>query len=358
MNTEIKKYSYFILIITYCLTLLTACNHKDTSQTAQPPDIKVSVAEVQLTSAGNTLRLTGSILPSHMANLGFMVAGKVSKVMVKEGDRVKKGQTIATLDPTDYQSGKKVAAADLQEAEDQYKRLKQVYEQGSITEADWVKMQSAYEKAKAAYNVASKKVSDTRITSPINGYVAMKKVEGNEVVGQGTPLFSIVRTDPVKVKINIPETEISQVKVGQKVRVTLPSNDQIPATEGKISLLGKVATPPARTYNAEIEVANPDQQLQPGMIAVVDLFLESSSQRVSIPAQAVIRDAYGSSYVYVLDEKKMNVHKRIIEIGGVSGESLQILKGVKPGEKIITEGQSKLEEGTSVSLSKHTPKKG
>ncbi|WP_460963581.1 efflux RND transporter periplasmic adaptor subunit [Spirosoma litoris] len=308
--------------------------------------IPVVVSRVSYSSTSNQLMLSGSTEAETTVNLGFMVSGKLNRVTIQEGQTIRAGQLIASIEPTDYQLGVTIANANVARVQDEYNRLTILKERGSVTPSDYEKAVTGLEEVKARQQLAAKNLKETKLVSPISGIVARKGANPGEIIPQGQPLFQIADIQPIKVRVSVPESEVGQLRLGQTAQVSIPALGQ--TFTGKVSLIGAVADPASRAYSVKIDLANPALKIRPGMIADARLPSSQRSQSLVIPGNAVQRDADGSTYVFIVDVPKNQVFKRKITIGQVYASDVQITSGLAANDLIVTGGAQKLQDGASV----------
>jgi len=311
--------------------------------------LPVHAVQAKRIEAPQVVSVSGNVEPIRTVRFGFMVAGKVDEVTVEEGDTVEKGQFIASLETADYRHGLQIAEAKLQEIEVEYTRLKNLHEKESVTDSDFDKIAAGLKQARANAAIWRKKLADTRLVAPIGGAIALKGVEPGEIVPEGHPVFAVVNTDSVKVVVGVPETEIGLVQVGQAARVTIPAIES-GVFEGRVGGIAAVADPFTRSYSVKIVVANPDDRIRAGMIALADITTSRSSSIVTVPAEAVVREPHGGIHVFVLDRSSSSVTERSITTGRVSGSEVEIVSGLEGGETVVVPGRHRLADGTRVQI--------
>jgi multidrug efflux pump subunit AcrA (membrane-fusion protein) len=344
---------------------------------------------------------SGTVDATQTAATGFQVAGRVARVLVEEGQHVHKGQILAELEAVDYQFGLQAsegqagiaeaslekartgtrpeeleqARAACEKAEFEYQRYRQLYERKSMAAIDFAKVEAGYRAAKAQYEMAQngarkedraaagsavkqaqaqvevnrKRVSDTRLASPIDGIVARRSIEPGEMVNAGLPVFSIVNLNPARVRVGIPEGDIGRIHAGQRTRITIPALAGSEFT-GAVILVGVSADPNSRTFTARIAVPNPSLQLKSGMIAEAGIEANGIIQVVAIPGEAIVHDPQGSTLVYIYYPDQKQVHARRVETGTVRDREVEIKSGLSGDELIVVAGQHKLREGSPVEV--------
>lgn len=346
-----------------------------------------------------TINASGNVEAAETAYLSFQVAGQVRKVFVDEGQAVRSGQVLAELDVRDYQYRLSAAAAqagaadsslekanagvrrqelaqakiDLDRVEDEYKRLKALYERGSLAPNDYTKIEAAYLAARERYSmaeegtrredklaakeafhgaqaqesIAKKALADTRLTAPFAGIITKKDVENGMLVSSSRPVFVLMNLQPAKVLVGVPEAEIGKIRVGQKATIQIPSLGG-KDFEGRVETIGFAADPAARTFSVKINVPNPKLELRAGMVAESRIETGEKVSAMTVPGQAIVRDPQGATTVYVFFPEKNRVYARRVDTGSVFGREVEIIRGLSGSEKVVVGGQQLIHEGAPV----------
>jgi membrane fusion protein (multidrug efflux system) len=339
-----------LILLTLCLAILASCKHKNAikSESDNRPGMTVVVAPAAYLSQNSTLTLSASTEGDHTADIGFLVSGKINRVNFEEGQYVNKGQLIASVDPADFISNLSSAKADLQKADDEFSRIKIMYDRGSVTESDYQTAIKTRDQSMAQQEIQAKRVRDTRLYAPISGFLSKRAVEPGAIINQGTIAFTIVDVEPIKITASVPESEIANIKVGNKTQVHIAALDT--TYSGKISLIGAVADPTVRAYTVKIYLTNKGRRIRPGMIAEVSLPSNHRQTILTVPAEAVLHDDTQAAYVFVVDPTDHKAYKRKVAIGSVTGNVLEIASGLKQGENVIIGGQQKVQDGLAVTV--------
>ena len=320
---------------------LTSCQNNGDKQTTMSP-VKVKVLRVSSSEIDGTERFSGTVEEANSTSLSFSIMGTVKTVHVGLGDRVAKGQLIATVDPLSMQSSYDAAKASLAQAEDAYRRMKELYDKGSLPEIKWVEVQSKLQQA-----VARKNLDDCKLYAPFSGIISEKMAEVGQNIMPGLSVVKLVTANQLKVKIAVPETEIAAIATGQKATITVSAlNGRVFA--GTVTEKGIVANPLSRSYDVKIRVDDADKELMPGMVVEAVLSGTGMGTLHVIPAHIVQLDEQNRSFVWVNAGGKAS--KRIIQCGGFTSEGVIVLSGLEESEEIIVEGQQKVCENTSVVL--------
>jgi RND family efflux transporter MFP subunit len=314
---------------------------------------------------------------------------------------VSKGQLLAEIEPTDYRNAFNAATAqkaaaqavsekadaglrkqeleqariDFERAEDEYKRMKFLVERKSLPPNDFQKFEAAYKAARERYDQAQegtrkedratataqahaadaqaseerKRLDDTRLLAPISGNIGMRRVDPGQTVAAGTPVFSIVELNPVKVRVGVPEAEIGKVHQGAAAEVSAPSLDGR-RFAGKVAIIGVAAEPASRTYTVKILVPNPGPVLLAGMVAEARIFGPAKLRSLTIPGEAIVPDPQGAPTVFVYFPDRKRVYGRRVEVGAPVGNEVEIRSGLSGGEQVVVAGQQKVREGSLVEI--------
>ena len=339
-----KTYAVFIGI---AAILLIACRQqeKDTPLATEP--IKVKTMQITSAVSESAHFFSGTVEETSETPLSFPVMGTIKTVNIHLGSSVTKGQLLATLDETSMKSSYEAAKATLMQAQDAYQRLKQLHDKGSLAEIKWIEVQSKLQQAQAMEELARKNLNDCRLYAPFSGVISEKSIEVGQNIMPGITIGKIVGKGRLKVKISVPESEISQIVLQQEAQIQVPALSGKTFT-GKVIEKGVVANPLSRSYEVKIEVAETDNSLLPGMVTEVFLEQLSNPSLVVIPAQVVQIDEQNRTFVWLNQNGK--AAKRFVTIGAYTAEGISIASGLSTGDEIIIEGQQKVCENTEVSL--------
>lgn len=296
------------------------------------------------------ISLSGNVEGSKTVRLGFLVAGKIDFISVNEGERVSKGQLLSSLDPASYNIARELADIQLSQVQDEYNRLKIMYDSNSLSESDFSKINYGLQQARAQQKLHSKNLADTRLYSPIDGILLRKLAEVGEITGVGVPLFVVSDIRKIKVNAFIPESELHKIRLGQKATVNVSS---LPETyQGRIIEAGAAADPASRAFSLKIEVDNPGMLIRPGMIAEVKISTGTENEILAVPASAIRHDLNSRSYVFIADTARSRAFRMDVVPGEIIDGNIGIVSGLKEGDIIITGGQHKLVDGSSISIVK------
>jgi RND family efflux transporter MFP subunit len=327
------------------------------------------VGKVHHREEHETVVVSGTIVsPAAPANVSFVVSGKVVQAGPREGDYVKKGQALASIDPVDYRLGLAASRAQTEtaevayrRAEDEHRRMKILYDSKSMAPNDYQKYKAAYEAAKQQYlqasaseGISGKRLADATLRAPFDGYISKRSVEPGQMASPGQPAFEIVKLDPVEINVGVPETDVHLIRTGQKAAITPPA---LPGEsfEGTVRLINVSADPATRTYMTRITVPNLKHRLRIGMVAEAAIRGDRVVPMATLPGDAVIRDPQGATQVFVYYPDQKRVYAKRVEIGTVVDKDVQIKSGLTGNELIVVAGQTQLRNGLLVTARERQP---
>lgn len=335
--------------VAVCLSLLASCGKKESKQEAvEAVNVKeMTVGEGGFSAADGNYGYSGTVEEVSGASLSFTTGGTIMQLRVKVGDRVSKGQLIASVDPTQVKSSYEMAHSTKLQAEDAYKRMKQLHDKGSLPDIKWVEAQSQLQQAVAAENIARKSLGDCNLYAPFSGVVSEKYAEVGQVAAPGMPVVKLVTTTALNVKISVPESEMAGIHVRQRARIQVQALDG-KQYDGYVVEKGVIADPMSRSYNVKIRVEGADNALLPGMVSQVSLGKMDvmANKDIVIPASLVQIADDNSRFVWI-DEGGKAV-RRSITLGEYRSNGVVVASGLKNGDKLIVEGQQKVCTGVKV----------
>lgn len=336
---------YSAITLLMGISLLTGCKQENKTKSVSP--IKVQVKNITPTTVDGAQKYSGTVEESTGTALSFTTGGTIKTVYVSTGQMVSKGAILAEVDETSLRNAYEAALATRQQAEDAYSRMKQLHDNNSLPEIQWMDVQSKLKQAIAAEQIARKGLSDCKLYAPFSGYISDKFVETGQNVLPGSPVLKLVNIDKVKVKMSIPENEISKINSGKTVWIQIAALDN-KQYEGKITETGVTANPLSRAYEVKATIENQQREILPGMVCNILLDNDSANTAIILPNNAVSLDNQNKSFVWISSNGK--AHKRAVQTGDLVPEGIIITKGLSTGESVIVEGQQKVSEGSPITL--------
>lgn len=339
------------------LTMMGACSgneKKDTASQEAIPVVKTMlVNEREVNQVGN---YTATVEPELINNISSSSMNRIKQIFVDEGMRVSKGQKLVVMDDvntTSYRLQLDNAKANLRNVEVDYKRAQELLKIGGGTKQQVDQMEVQLINARNAVASAERALrnvsENTVLTSPISGVVTARNYDPGDMTGS-LPILTVARTQPVKIVINISESELAKVRRGMPAIVTFDTyGDEI--FNGTVTLISPTVDNASRTFGAEVTLPNGDGRILPGMFGRVELSL-GTARRVVVPDKAVVKQqGSGNHYVYVYNPDGTVSYNKV-ELGQRLGDSYELISGVEPGSTVVVSGQSRLANGVKVKVSK------
>ena len=326
--------------------LLSSCTEKKGHDVKAPTRVKTEVATTATSVSGQTY--VGMVEESEATAVSFTGMGVVKRVLVNEGQAVAKGQLIAEMDDTQARNVLSGAEAQMMQANDALARYKMLHDAGSLPEANWVEIQSKVAQAKSQLEVAKKNLADCRLTAPVSGIIGRKLLGAGETAMPSQAIVSILDISTVKVKVAIPEAEISSISGNTSSTIKVEAINSS-FSGGRIEK-GVQADALTHTYDIRINVANSHRKLLPGMVASVQFGSDKGEvrhEKILLPVTAVQKKADGTLFVWTVD-KDSTAHRTTVTTGETIGNYISITDGLNVGDRIATEGYQKLSENNKV----------
>ena len=330
--------------------LLLSCQQKESPQKHQnKPDDRILV-KVQLIKQQQdqvTLTYNGLTEPTLTVPMSFQVPGKIAKINFDEGDVVRKGQVIASLDKVSFESAYQAALATKAQAQDAYDRLKIVHDKGSLPEIKWHEIQAKLQQASSSVEVAKKNLINCEITSPINGMIGSRSIEVGETATPGITALKVISTKDLYVRVSVADNEINRIQKSQEAEISFSALGGS-TIKGKVEKIGIMANTISKTFEVKIKISNANTEIKPGMTCDINIPLETTSPKLLVPIQSVMQDANNQHYVFVVNKQDQTAHRQIVQTSGIINNQLCINSGLKPGGYLVIEGQHKLNDQAKV----------
>lgn len=339
--------SQLIAILCCCATMLCSCSHTQKATVAPPLKVKAMIA--QPSSMSMSRSYSGTIEESSGASLSFAAAGTIKQIYVNEGDKVSKGQLIASIDDSNLRHAHDIAQSTLNQAQDAYNRMKKLHEANALPDMQWVEIQNTLSQAQSAEAIAKKALSDANLYASSSGYVSEKYMDAGMNVAPGIPIVKVVSIGDVKVNISVPENEIGGIHAGQDAIVTVSAIGDQPFN-GKITERGVSASALSRSYDVKITIPNSDAKLLPGMICEAKLSNDSLTEAVVLPINTVLLDANNQNFIWIA--KNGRAYKKIVKVQGMNDDGIVVDPIDVQGDSIIYEGLQKVSHGTPIEIIK------
>lgn len=387
-------------------TAMTACgrgNAKAAATEAAPT--KVAVVEVKQENVRRAVDVVGTLAALEQVSISSEVEGKVVRILADLGDRVVTGQPLVELDREKLQyrldqqkatldramaaygvtnpaaadlpaiettPDVQKAAAELAQAEQNYKRAVELHNRSLVPQQQLDDSDVALKTKKATYEaalqgarnlradiagaranqqLAEREVRDGIIRAPFDAYVERRLVSPGEFVKTQTPVMAIVKVDPLKLTAEVPERIAPWVKIGQRLSLVVEAFPDM-THEGTVARISPAANPQTRAFPLEGRVPNGDSKLKPGTFARVHIETDRVEHILTVPANA-LQYRYGVNRVFIVDGERLR--SKEIKIGDRLGERVEVTEGLTAGEKIVSTDVDKLSDGVRVTVTAAAP---
>jgi RND family efflux transporter MFP subunit len=320
-----------------------------------PPTDTIRPAEILEISAAafdSGLRFPGRVRAVQRAELAFNVPGQIIEFPAQEGQTLGAGALIARLDPASFEVRLAAARAEFDKARTDYERVRKIWQQSkAVAKAEVDQKRTAMEVARSGYAAARKDFDDTRLSAPFDGLIARRHVENFQNVQAKEPVVSLQNVNDLEIVIHVPERVVRSEprRVAGYATFDGASERRLPVT---LKSFAAEADPQTQTYEVVLGLVRPqDMTVLPGMSAEVfpeDAVVGPDPGNLLIPLKAVSAGPDGAPTVWVVDPETSRVSRREIQVGEVRGADIQVLNGLRSGERIVTAGVNHLREGLRV----------
>lgn len=362
-----KGYSCHVVIsliilapaLTLSFLLLSGCGKEKTPQTEANNQVgiktqvkervmPVSIVKVPTQDISLYIETIGTFYPDDEVTVSAEIEGKIDVINLEEGDQVKRGDTIAKIDDTNFILRLKEAEANLSFSRSELERKSKLFTDGLLTQQQFDEAKTRFDLALVSYELAKESLRKTRIASPIGGYIKEKIVSSGEYVKVGAPLVKIIKTDPLRLKASIPEVLAGRVSVGQRVELMVKAL-QGEQFNGEVTIINPNIDEATRSLMFEARVPNRNGRLRPGFLTNVRLITGAKRNAVVVPEAAVItRDNENIAFV-VMDGI---ADKRVVKLGERLNGKVEVIRGLDKDERVVVVGNNDLIDKTKVKVVK------
>ncbi|MBI5772123.1 MAG: efflux RND transporter periplasmic adaptor subunit [Verrucomicrobia bacterium] len=310
------------------------------------PPTQVVAVEARRQAVSESLSLVGTLVASEMIEIKSEIEGVIQEVGFEEGATVEKGRLLFQLDESKLATAAAEAEANFKLGRANFERAQQLFKDRTISQQEYDQLAARFESAQATLALRQRELKDARIYAPFAGVMGARYVSPGQVIKKDTVLGSLVDINPVKAEISVPERFVSQLKLGQKIELTVAAFGR--RFPGEVYFISPQVDTATRTALVRARLPNPRLELKPGMFANLDLALQLRAAAVVVPEAAVMMNAERAS-VYVVD-KDQTAQIRMITPGLRQAGVVEILNGVEAGQLVIVEGVQKIRPGAKVKL--------
>jgi len=320
-----------------------------------PPPEAITTAVAKEETWQQQLEAPGSFQPVNGVMLGAETAGTVTKINFESGESVEKDRVLVELDVSVEKAQLNAAVARSEFAVLNQVRIQELKGIGALSQKEIDDVESQVKQTRSEVEQLKAMVDRKLIRAPFSGITGIRQVQLGQYLSSGTPIVSLQTLDPIYINFSLPQQDISRVKIGQTIHVSL---DAFPHTtfEGIVTALDPQVDSTMRTLGIQATLKNPENQLRPGMYGKIALVITEKQTFVTLPATAIAKAPYGDA-VYIVEKMKdekgeeyVGVRQQFVKVGSYRGEQVSVVSGVKSGEEIATSGLFKLRSGAKVQI--------
>ncbi len=353
----------FLMSVLLATTALAGCDQDAKSQSAPPPrPVLTLTAQYQDKLA---LTFAGIVEPRYRTSLGFQVLGRIDQRLVAVGERVKRGQVLATIDPSslqqaldDAQAALRAAAAQVDTAKAAYARNQTLHAGNIVSATDEENAGATLDtanasltRAKSTEAKAQEQLSYSRLTSEYDGVVTDIQTEVGQVVNPGTPVMTVARATALDAVIDVPIDALHELAPGTKLSVELQIDPAISA-EGFVREIAPATDIATRTRRVRLDLTNPPAEFRIGT-TISATWTRPRTGFVEIPGSALF-EAGGKTNVWIVDPAKRTLHARQVQIAEANEKSVHVSSGIGQGDLVVVAGVKSLQDGETVAFSPET----
>ena len=324
----------------------------------------VAVAEARTETWQTRIAAIGTFRAVQGIDVSPQVGGVVRTINFDSGQDVQKGQLLVQIDDSVEQADLKSNLATLRNAELALERQRQLITGGSTATAQVDSALAARDSAAAAADRTRALIAQKALSAPFAGRLGLRKIDAGQYIQPGTSIVTLQQLDPIDVDFPVPEQDIGRVAVGQPIEIVVDAFEG-KSFAGKVTSIDARVSIEARTILVRAQVSNPQTELRPGMFANVALLVGKGVDVVTLPRTSVTYSLYGDT-IYVVKpqppaegsaqaapapaDQPMIAERHVVKTGDTRGDRVSILSGVEAGERVITEGQLKLQPNARVRI--------
>ncbi len=331
------------------LNLFKANKELEQTARAQGGGGKLSVDALILRPAplDNKLNVTGSVLPNESLELRSEVSGKITSISFREGKSVRRGDLLIQTNDDEIAAQLEKQKYNRKLNEDNEFRQRKLLEKDAISQEEYDNALNRLNTTEADIRLLESQLDKTRIRAPFDGVIGLRFVSEGAYISPSTTIATLYNISPAKIEFAVPGRYSTQVAPGKKIRFTIESDLKI--YEGSVYAIEPRIDPDTRTLKIRAQADNKSGILLPGQFVKVELILESMSNAILVPTEAVIPEQAGKK-VFILEGGKAK--EVFIETGIRTASSLEVVSGLKANDTLLTTGILQLKPGMAVQISK------
>ncbi|MHB1286652.1 MAG: efflux RND transporter periplasmic adaptor subunit [Leptospirales bacterium] len=346
MERELRMWIFGPLGGMLMVLALSGCHHRGpVTKGALQRVWKVHTLKVQLVHSDREGQISGVVSGRHEARLASRAGGSVSRILVRLGERVKKGQILLELSGESQYQQVKASEANLEAARKNFKRIDSLYKTQSATQAEWDRSRQALDVARAQASGARSVLDWTRVSAPFSGVVSRKFVRTGDIVGVGSPLLEILENSHFQIFSHVPARWASEIRLGQRVMFRTLGKEGPRTVPVVIREIAAGSDPVSHTVLVRADaVDSPESGLQSGQYGTLEIPV-GKDQAFLLPRSSIL-DKDGLKEVFVVENGK--AYLRYVRTGEAHGSQSEVISGISEGETVVVGPPGELENGSPV----------
>jgi membrane fusion protein (multidrug efflux system) len=357
MNRQLLIPSLTLLLALSGALGLSACSGDAAQAKDAPKDetpaIPVEASSAKRGSVAATYSGTTTLEADQEASVVAKVGGTVAEIYAEEGRHVHAGDALARLDDTELRYDNEQAEANYDKKQQEFARSQTLYDRHLISADAFEGVKYDLAVLKASYDIAKLNLDRTVIRSPIDGVVAKRLIKVGNTLTPNQAVYVVTDFDPLLAVLYVPENALARIKPGQSAALNADAIGG-KAFSGRVARLSPVVDPQTGTFKVTVEIRGQSRELAPGMFSRVSITYDVHKNALVVPRAAIITED-GESAVYLVVGGV--AHRAAVSLGYADGDSVEITRGLKDGDTVVTLGQNSLKDGTKVAVVNATPQK-
>jgi RND family efflux transporter MFP subunit len=296
------------------------------------------------------VEIQGHVEAHDIANVSSEVGGRIVNLYVKEGDKVNRGQLVATTDLSTLENQIAEIESKLSLANTVFERQKRLWDQNIGSEIQYLQAKNNKDGLEKSLVTLKSQVKKKNIYAPITGVVDIKFLNAGETASPGMPIVQILNTDKIKIVANVQENFLKAIQLGDQIEVYFPSLDR--TLMKKVDMIGRTIDPANRTFKIEINTNSEKGLYKPNLLAILKFVDYSEKEVLIIPLDAIQEEVNGQKFVYLAHEMegKTIAKKSDIKIGESNLGECIVIEGMTAGANLITAGSKNIADGDIINI--------
>lgn len=322
----------------------------------EPPPVTISSSVAASKTWQSYLNSVGTLTAVNGTDISSEASGIVRQILFESGQSVQPGQTLVLLDTSVESAQLKSDEAQLELAQINYERNQTLFKKHVVSQSEFDTIAATLAEAKAAVEGTQAKINQKTITAPFGGKIGIRQVNIGQYVSAGTAMVTLQSLDPLYVQFNLPEQYLSKLFLQQPIEIAINNNSpDVKLFKGTVTAINSKIDQATRNILVQATIPNKEIRLYPGMFAQVKVWLPEQKAVVTLPQSAISYSLHGDSVFIIKDDKKdwhghsiLHVFRQYVKVGERRSDEVAILEGIKAGDKVVSSGQLKLQNGTHV----------